>query len=313
MTDARNTRALPVLLALGCTWGASFLFIKVIVEDTGPFELVTGRLFFGALTVAVFMRVRRIPVTVQPALIARIAVLALVSNVIPFALIAWGEKHIDSGLASVLNSTVPIFTAIFAAAVLAEERVTAARLLGLLLAFIGVMVLTGDGVLRITDSDVLGQLAVIGAAACYGMGAVYSRTLLRAYDPVTISIWQLMLGTLFATTAIFIFEGTPDVKLGLDAIGSVIALGIFGTGIGYIAWLWLIETTGSVRASLVTYIVPVMGLFLGWIVLGEDIGPSIILGALCIVAGVAVVIRGQAPASERMATLAQASPDIGRH
>jgi drug/metabolite transporter (DMT)-like permease len=313
MTDARNTRALPVLLALGCTWGASFLFIKVIVEDTGPFELVTGRLFFGALTVAVFMRVRRIPVTVQPALIARIAVLALVSNVIPFALIAWGEKHIDSGLASVLNSTVPIFTAIFAAAVLAEERVTAARLLGLLLAFIGVMVLTGDGVLRITDSDVLGQLAVIGAAACYGMGAVYSRTLLRAYDPVTISIWQLMLGTLFATTAIFIFEGTPDVKLGLDAIGSVIALGIFGTGIGYIAWLWLIETTGSVRASLVTYIVPVMGLFLGWIVLGEDIGPSIILGALCIVAGVAVVIRGQAPASERMATLAQASPVIGRH
>jgi probable blue pigment (indigoidine) exporter len=126
---------------------------------------------------------------------------------------------------------------------------------------------------------------------------------------VTISIWQLTLGTLFATAAIFIFEGTPDVNVGLDAIGSVIALGIFGTGIGYIAWLWLIETTGSVRASLVTYVVPVIGLFLGWIVLGEDIGPGIILGALCIVAGVAVVIRGQAPASERMAPPVQASAD----
>lgn len=310
MTDARNTaRALPVLLALGCTWGASFLFIKVIVEDTGTFEVVAGRLFFGALAVAVFMRVRRIPVAVQPVLIARIAVLSLGSNVIPFALIAWGEKHIDSGLASVLNSMVPIFTAIFAAAVLAEERFTPMRLLGLAVAFIGVMVLTGDDVLRITDSDVLGQLAVIAAAACYGLGAVYSRTLLRTYDPVTISIWQLTLGTLFATAAIFIFEGTPDVKAGLDAIGSVLALGIFGTGIGYIAWLWLIDTTGSVRASLVTYIVPVVGLFLGWIVLGENIGPSIILGALCIAAGVAVVIRGQAPASERMAALAQAGAD----
>ncbi len=310
MTEARNTaRALPVLLALGCTWGASFLFIKVVVDDTGPFELVTGRLFFGAVVVAAFMRVRRVPITVQPVLIAQISVMALGSNVIPFALIAWGEEHIDSGLASVLNSMMPIFTAIFAAAVLAEERFTRARLLGLLLGFTGVVVLTGDNVLHITDSDVLGQLAVIAAAGFYGMGAVYARTLLRKHDPITLSIWQLILGTLFAVPLLFIFEGTPDLSLGLDAIGALLALGIFGTGIGYIAWLWLIENTGSVRASLVTYIVPAMGLLLGWLVLGEHIGLSIILGGLCIAAGVAAVMRGQAPASERMAALAETGPD----
>ena len=310
MTETNRTaRALPMLFGLGGVWGASFLFIKVIVDDTGPFELVTGRLFLGAVTVAAFMRVRRIPIAVQPVLIARISVMALGSNVIPFALIAWGEEHIDSGLASVLNSMVPIFTAIVAAAVLAEERFTRARLLGLLLGFTGVVVLTGDDVMRITDSDVLGELAVVAAAACYGMGAVYARTLLREHDPVTISIWQLSLGALFAVPLVFIFEGTPDFSLGLDAIGALIALGIFGTGIGYITWLWLIETTGSVRASLVTYIVPAVGLLLGWLVLGESVGLSIILGGLCIVAGVAAVMRGQAPASQRVVALAQSGSD----
>jgi len=296
MTETgRMARALPVLFGLGGVWGASFLFIKVIVDETGPLELVAGRLFFGALAVGLFVLYRRVPVPFQPRLIAGAAVLALVGNVLPFALIAWAEKHIDSGTASVLNSTVPIFTAVFAAALLEEEHFTAARLGGLVLAMSGILVLTGDDVLHITDASVLGQMAVIAAAACYGIAAVLARTLLKSQDPVGLSILQLCMGTLLVIPILFVISGTPDYSLSLEAALSLVALGVFGTGFAYIVFLWLIETIGSVRASLVTYIVPVMGLLLGWLVLDESIGLNTVLGALLIVAGVASVMRGQAP------------------
>lgn len=296
MTEtSRTARALPVLFGLGGVWGASFLFIKVIVEETGPLELVAGRLFFGALAVGLFVLYRRVPVPVQPGLIAGAAVLALVGNVIPFALIAWGEEHIDSGTASVLNSTVPVFTAVFAAALLEEEHFTAARLGGLVLAMSGILVLTGDDVLHITDASVLGQLAVIAAAACYGIAAVLARTLLKSQDPVGLSILQLCMGTLLVIPILFVISGTPDYSLSLEAALSLVALGVFGTGFGYIAFLWLIGNIGSVRASLVTYIVPVMGLLLGWLVLDESVGLNTVLGAMLIVVGVASVMRGQAP------------------
>src|SRR4029453_12172307 len=123
---SRGARVPLVLLALGAIWGASFLFIKVIVDETGPVEVAFGRLFIGAVAILAFVRVRRLSVPWTPSLLAKVGVLALVANIAPFALIAWGEEHIESGMASVLNSTMPIFTAVFAAAVLPEERFSAA-------------------------------------------------------------------------------------------------------------------------------------------------------------------------------------------
>ena len=128
-----DARAPVVLLALGCVWGASFLFIKVLVDDTGPLEVATGRLCIGAVAIMTFIRLRGLPLTRTPSLIGKVSILALVANIAPFALIAWGEEHIESGTASVLNSTMPIFTALFATVVLPEERFTTARAGGLAL------------------------------------------------------------------------------------------------------------------------------------------------------------------------------------
>jgi len=231
-------------------------------------------------------------------LLPKVAVLALATNVVPFALIGWAEEHIESGLASVLNSTMPLFTAAFAAVVLVEERFTLARLAGLIAGFLGVVVLTGDDAVNITDSDVLGELAVILGAACYGAAAVYLRTLLRSTDATSLSALQVMFGTIIAIPLVFAFEGTPDYTLSVEATLSLLALGVFGTGLGYITYVWLIETTGSVRASLVTYVIPIIGLFLGWAVLDEQVGVNTIAGAALIVAGVASVMRGQMPGRE---------------
>ncbi len=295
----RQTRAAPTLFALGGVWGGSFLFIKIIVDETGPLEVVAGRLFFGALAVGAYVLVTRHKMIVTPSLFARVAILAMLANVMPFALISWGEQHIESGTASVLNAMVPIFTAVVAAVALDEEHFTRARLGGLLLGLVGVAVLTGTESLDVTDAAVAGQLAVVAAALCYGLGAVYMRSLLREQDPVSLTMLQLAIAFVIASVALVAVSGTPDYSLSLEAWGSLLVLGTLGTGIGYVAFVWLIENIGSVRASLVTYIVPVLALLLGWVVLDEGIGVNTIAGFLLIIGGVATVMRGQAPSSQR--------------
>lgn len=141
--------------------------------------------------------------------------MALFSNVVPFALIALGEEHISSGNASILNATVPIFTAVIAAAVLSEEYLTAGRIGGLILGLIGVGVLTGEDVLDVTNANVLGQFAIVGAAACYGAGAVYARNLLRGSDPVTLALLQTSLGAMITVPILLaVTGGSPDLNIG---------------------------------------------------------------------------------------------------
>ncbi len=300
-------KALLALLALGAIWGASFLFIKVIVDETSPLEVTEGRLFFGALAVGVVMVMRKTPVRRPPSLWFKVAVWALVGIVIPFILIAWAEEHIDSGTASVLNSSMPLFTVLFAAIFLIEEQLTPARVAGLGIGFVGVIVLTSGDVYDLRDSTVLGQLAVVGASACYGAGAVYARSLLKEEDPVGLTGGQLVLGTLLVLPIMLVVRGTPDYSLSVEAWLSLLALGVLGTGIAIIIYLWLVDNVGSVRSSLVTYIIPVVGLFLGWAVLDESIGINTVLGCALIIAGVAAVMRGQAPSSQRLAVAVDAT------
>jgi drug/metabolite transporter (DMT)-like permease len=299
---ARQSQATILLLALGCTWGASFLFIEVLLDDISPIEIVAGRLAFGAVAVVGYMFARRLTLQWTPSLIARMVPIAILGNILPFALISWGQESVDSGLASVLNATVPISTAAIGAMFLPEERFTAGRLLGLALGFAGIIVLTGDDVLDVTDSAVQGQLAIVAAGVCYAGSSTYSRTLLRTFDPASLSALQLSIATLLAIPLVFVVEGSPNyASMDPDAALSLLALGLGGTGIAYIVYLWLIEHTGTVRASLVTYIVPVVALFLGWLVLDEAIGLNVLLGAALIIIGVATVARGRGPGSERAA------------
>ena len=301
--DSRTARALPVLFGLGVVWGASFLFIKVWVEDAGPLELVFARLGFGLLAVLTYVAVTRTRITVGSAVLVQVSLVSIIGNIIPFGLIAWGEEHISSGTASILNAMVPIFTAVIAAAALDEERFTPPRMLGLLLGFVGVGVLTGEDALDVTSSSVLGQLAVVAAAACFGFAAVANRFLLRGRDPVSVASLQMAVGTLYSGVILMVGRhGRPDFNVDPEAWASIVALGVLGTGAGIIAYLWLIETIGSVRASLVTYILPVVAVILGWAVLDEHVGLNTIAGGALIVAGVASVMRGAAPTREPLAT-----------
>lgn len=289
-----------VLVALGCVWGTSFLFIKIIVEEVSPLELVLGRLFFGSLAVHLVIRLRRLRIDRSPSMLGKVAVMALVSNVTPFALIAWAETRIDSGVTSVLNSSMPLWAALFAAVVLVEEHFTLSRIAGLLTGLAGVAALAGGDVLNIAEGSVVGKLAVLGAASCYGAGAVFARVLLRTQEPLALSGLQISLATLLTVPLLFAVEGVPDYALSGKGWLSLMALGVLATGIGYIAYLWLVDELGSVRGSLVVYITPAVGLLLGSAVLSEPIGPNTLVGAALILLGVWSVLRGQAPAPQRV-------------
>ena len=289
-----QTRTALVLLGLGVIFGSAFLFMKVLVAEIGPLTLVTGRLILGAAAVLTVLAIRREPLGWTPALAAKVTLLATLSLVIPFGLIAWAEQHIASGMAAALISTMPLFTALFATGVFADERLTAGRLAGLVAGFAGVVVLTG-GDFDLTDSSVLGQFAVIGGAASYAAGAVYSRALLKSQNALSLGGLEMVIGALIAAPLAFAFDGVPTFALSLKAWSALLALGVVGTGVAFVGYLWLVDKAGSVTGSLVTYIVPVVGLALGWAVLNEGIGLNALVGVLLIILGVVSAMIAKTP------------------
>ena len=287
-----SSRYLAALVALGSVWGASFLFIKVVVDETAPIELAAGRIFFGAVALAPIVWLRGLRLSGRPWVLRDLLVVAVFSTAIPFVLISWAELHIDTGIASVLNSTMPLWTAIFASVFLVDEHLTPLTVLGLLVGFGGVAVLSGGDLASLRQAGLLGHLAVVGAAACYGAGAVFARARLQAEDRVTLSAVQLTMAALLLAPLSLAVEGAPALNLSAKAWLAWLTLGVVNTGLASVVYYWLIQRVGSVRSSLVTYIIPTVGLLLGATVLGEELGLSALLGAALIVVGVAIVASG---------------------
>jgi drug/metabolite transporter (DMT)-like permease len=287
-----SSRYLAALVALGSLWGASFLFIKVVVDETAPIELATGRIFFGAVALAPVVWLRGLRLSGRPWVLRDLLVVAVFSTAIPFVLISWAELHIDTGIASVLNSTMPLWTAIFASVFLVDEHLTPLTVLGLLVGFGGVAVLSGGDLASLRQAGLLGHLAVVGAAACYGAGAVFARARLQAEDRVTLSAVQLAMAGLLLAPFSLAIEGAPALNLSAKAWLAWLTLGVVNTGLASVVYYWLIQRVGSVRSSLVTYIIPTVGLLLGATVLGEELGLNALLGAALIVVGVAIVASG---------------------
>jgi drug/metabolite transporter (DMT)-like permease len=283
-------RELAVLLLLGTTWGSSFLFIKVGVEDLSPLMVVEARVLLGAATVVIATYALGLSLPRSRRLWLDVTIMAVLSNVVPFALIAWAEQHIASGTASVLNASMPLFTAMLAPFFITEEGMTAPKAAGVFTGFLGVAVFSGADLTDI-GSNALGDLATVAAAACYAVGAVFARLRFRGEHPLSLSAGQLVSGLVLLTPAAVVLGVRDGISLHVDSGLSVLALGVFNTGFAYVMYLWLLAEAGAVKTSLVTYVIPVTGLLLGWAVLDETIGPAAIAGLVLIVMGIALVNR----------------------
>ena len=286
-----QTKTIAALIVLGTMFGAAFLFMKVIIDEIAVTELVAGRLALGAVTVLILAAVLRRSLNLAPKAVGAAAVLVVLDSIIPYTLVATGEDSIDSGTASVLISLMPVFTVLLASIALPSERPSLRGIAGLGLGVTGVAVLAGDDLLDVTSGSTLGMLAVVGAALSYAVAAVYAKVLLKHEDAVGLTAVKLSIGAVIAMGITLVLHGAPDYgSMSTEGAASLVALGVISTGLVFAGYFWLIGAAGSVTASLVTYVVPVAGLLLGWIVLGEEIGANTIAGAALIAAGCAGVM-----------------------
>ncbi len=281
------------LVLLGTIWGSSYLMIKVAVAGIPPLPLVGGRLMLGAATLLAVLALRGIRLPRRPATWAHVAVMALAGNIAPFLLIAWGEQHIDSGLAAVLNATTPFFALLFAVLAFRAERFSRAKLAGLLLGFGGVLVLTGTDLAALASSSAQGQLAILLSSACYGFGFAYARARLRG-EPLALSAGQILLASALLAPPAFLLSDLAALELTLPRLAAWVGLGAVSSGLAYILYYRLIAQVGAVNASLSTYLMPPVGVTLGWLVLGEPVGWRTVVGVIGILAGLAVV-QGRVP------------------
>src|SRR6476620_3666636 len=278
-------RNLAMLIGLALIWGSSFLFIKVAVRELTPATLIVGRLGLAAITLAAL-----VPFVVGTGETVRqlranwvwLVVVALVNTAIPFWLLSWGETRIDSGLASIIQAAVPIFNALIAFVAFREVRVTGSRLLGVGVGFVGVALLVGAQ----PEGKILGALAVVGMAFCYGLGGLLSGRYLHAARPVVVSFASTAVATL-VWLPVGIAQA-PAQMPGWKTIGSVLALGIPGTALASLLFFRLITGACAAYASLVTYLIPPIALAYGAIFLGERFGATAFGGLALILGGVAL-------------------------
>jgi drug/metabolite transporter (DMT)-like permease len=286
---AQDDRANWLLfLALGGMWGSSYLFIKLGVETLTPLTLVAARLAFGAVLLIAVVAASREPLPRDPKIYGHLVVLACVSIVIPFFLITHAEQSVDSALAAVLTSTVPLFAIVIAALFLHDEPMTVNRLVGLAIGFVGVVLLVSGNVAG-GSSDLGGEIALIGAAVSYGAGAVYARRTVRGLRPMIPAVFQVGFAFLISATLAVTLEHPFAVSWTPVAVGSVAWLGILGSGVAYLVNFRLLKEWGATRTTLVSYLLPVVGIALGVLVRGESIGAQVLAGTGLIVGGIALV------------------------
>ena len=283
-------RSWGAFLLLGTVWGSSFLWIKLALVELGPFTLVGLRLLFGALGMALVLWARPTIFPKDRRIWGMLALMGLTNTALPFVLISWGQTSIDSGVASILNSTTPLFTLVIAHFFLDDEHMSVPRAIGLVVGFVGIFLLFS----RDVGSDgfrtgLLGQAAVLTAAISYAGSSVFAR---RAFRNIPLLV-QASVPLFFADTLIWVGAFSLEAPVSLPHLPitwfSLAWLGLLGSCLAYLLYFYLLTQVGSTRTTLVTYMFPVIGIGLGTLFLGEVLDGRLVLGALLVVAGIGVV------------------------
>ena len=288
-----SPRAWIDLVLLALVWGAIFLVIEFALEELSPLWAVFHRIAWAALLLwfIVYGRGERMPFA--PGVWLAFLVMGALNNAIPFSLITWGQTSIESGLTSILNGTTAFFGIMVAAVFLADERLTAGRVLGVLIGMSGVAVIVGWRSLLEFDPRALGQIAVLGAGVSYAFAGVWARTRMKGLTPMQSATGMLTGSTLLMLPIAWAVEGPPDLSLSLTSLAAIVYMSIFGTVIAYILYYRILAAAGSGNLMLVTIMMPPISIFLGWLVLGERLAPSAFIGCGLIVLGL-IILDGRA-------------------
>jgi drug/metabolite transporter (DMT)-like permease len=294
------------LAVVALIWGASFMFIKIMLDQLSPIAVAWIRLGGGGafILAVVALRGRRLPPLRRW---GDVAVVAAFGSALPYMLIPWGERQITAGLAAILNAATPFFAAIFGHLLISSERISPTRAAGLTLGFAGVAVVIGPDLLHVASAGTLGQLAVVAASASYGMGAVYLRRRLLGIDSMVLAGMQSAIAWVMLTPLLIGAGAVPPFPdLTRRVVIAAVALALLSSGVALLIYYWLLSHLHAAQATVVTYLIPVSALFWGWLVLGEVVSLAVVPGVVLILGGIALVNR--APRA-RAAAVAAAAVD----
>ena len=278
-----------VMAALALIWGGSFLWIRLALEEVGVLTIVAFRVGLAAVALWVWVLIRRLPVPRGARWTLSCLFLGLFNNIVPFCLTVWGQTHIQSGLAGILNTSVTIFTVGLAALVFRDERLTGRKALGVALGLAGVTLTVGPGMLTHLDPTALGQFAILGAALSYSVSAIYSRHMLRGIRPEVVAAGMLTAASLAMVPAALWVEGVPTLDYAAQTWVGLLYISLLATAFAYILFYRVLLEAGAGNVSLVTLMIAPIAVVLGALVYHEALAPHAYLGLGLLALGMAVI------------------------
>ena len=290
-----------LLGSLALIWGSAFLFIKVAVASFDPLTYVWLRLTIAASALVIFARIAGHRLTFPAIVWASVALLALLNNVVPFLLFGWGQRHIASGLAAILQATTPIFGVLVAHIATRDEKLTRARLAGVVVGFVGVATMIGPQIAGDGGNHLLAQLACLFASLLYAFAGIFARRFqAMGVNPMQLATAQFIAGAvMLSPVALTLGQPLDALPTSPAAWGAVIALAIVCSAFAYVLFFRLIERAGATNSLLVTLLVPPVAILVGAAVLGEQLGIEQLAGLVLIGVGLAVIDGRAWPAVKR--------------
>ena len=284
-----STRAWTEMLLLAAIWGASFVSIRVALDEVGPMTAVVHRVGWAAIVLWGVVLLMRLPIPRDPRIWGAFLGMGLLNNVIPFGLMAWGQLYIESGLTSILNAATAIFGVITAAIFFADEKITSRKALGVLLGFAGVATAIGLENLRNFDIRSLAQLAVIGGTISYALASVWARKTLSGQPPQVAAAGMVTGATLVILPLAWWIEGPVTLDLQPRTMAAIGYYAILGTALAYLLYYRVLAMAGSGNLMLVTLLIPPFGIVLGALLLDEALRPAAYGGFALLALGLSVL------------------------
>ena len=289
MPDKPNMpQELILLLVLSTLWGASYTFIKVGVESIPPVTLIAARTLFAGAILTAIIRWRGLSLPRGSATWRRFLFQAGLNSVVPFTLIAWAEQSTDAGLATILNSTSPVFAFLLTALVTRHEVVTGRKLFGVGAGLLGTCLIVGVQALGGLGHELWAQLAIVAATICYAAAAIFGKNF-RGLDPMMPAAGSLLCGAGILFPVSLVVDRPWTLTPSMESVLAVLALSVFSTALAFVIYFRLVQTLGSVGTTAQAYLRVPIGVAISILFLGESLSSTGWLGLACVIAGVAAM------------------------
>ena len=289
MQKTLTPRAWAELILLSVVWGGSFLAIRVALDEIGPLTVVAHRVGWAALALWAVIAAMRLAVPRAPRIWAAFLVMGLLNNVVPFALMAWGQLHIPTGLTSILNAATAIWGVLVAAIVFSDERLTPRRAAGVALGFAGVVAAIGWRALAEIDVRSLAQLAVLAGTLSYAFAGAWARSCLGGLAPQVAAAGMLTASTIVAVPMAWAVEGAPSLALAPVTWAAIAYYSLVATAFAYLLYYRVLASAGSGNLLLCTLLIAPVAIVLGALVLGEELRPAAYGGFALLALGLLVL------------------------